>query len=149
MLFLKEDQLHRKTFGPRSISSNPDAYFRFINIHFFRIRMQHSFLRRPYFGEREELTKKLLNQCIKNNALQCKSEFDNIPIKIILPLSGRTEALEKFLGRFETLIKSSNENIHLVIVNFPQVRYQHFSFSNPLYFCREKAQLNFKTCLQS
>ena len=83
--------------------------------------MQHSFLRRPYFGEREELTKKLLSKCIKNKALQCKSDFDNIPIKIILPLSGRTEALEKFLERFETLITSSNENIHLVIVNFPQV----------------------------
>jgi len=83
--------------------------------------MQHSFLRRPYFGEREELTKKLLIKCIKNNAVQCKSDFDNIPIKIILPLSGRTEALEKFLERFEALITSSNENIHLVIVNFPQV----------------------------
>ena len=94
---------------------------------YFRIRMQHSFLRRPYFGEREELTKKLLNQCIKNNALQCKSDFDNIPVKIILPLSGRTEALEKFLERFETLITASNENIHLVIVNFPQVRQQYFS----------------------
>ena len=78
----------------------------------FRIRMQHSFLRRPYFGEREELTLQLLNHCVKNNAIQCKSDLDNIPIKIIVPLSGRTEALEKFLERFETLVTDSNENIH-------------------------------------
>ena len=78
-------------------------------------------MRRPFLDEREEIN---VSECIKdtisNINQECRYQTENIPIHIIVPLSGRPSALEAFLNRFEELIANKGESLHLTIVNFPQ-----------------------------
>ena len=60
-----------------------------------------------------------ISQCV-SSSLSCRSStVDRIPVKIIVPLTGRPDVLTAFVGRFEALVLEHQEPLHLVVVNFP------------------------------
>ena len=78
--------------------------------------MRRPFLQRPFFSENSEISKPLLKSC---EATRCRQALDQTPITFVIPLTGRSSALHRFLKNFENLAKNQKEAINLVIVDFP------------------------------
>jgi len=119
--------------GGKTTNQNVNSRYTIRRIHMssilynnFRIRINRAFLQRPFLHEPHEISTDFVSNCLKDNEAfssinhECRYETENIPIHIIVPLSGRPSALEAFLGRFEELIKVKGEQLHLTVVNFPQ-----------------------------
>ena len=82
------------------------------------MRMRRPFLARSLFTEKTDLQSELIYHCVKNQAV-CRHPVDTIPVTIIIPLTGRSEAMHRFLDIFENLVTQESESLNLVIVDFP------------------------------
>ena len=85
-----------------------------------RIRISRSFLSRSFIREAEPLEVDAITECVKSAPALCRpTSIDHIPVKVIVPLTGRSDVLAAFISRIERLVLDKNESIHLVVVNFP------------------------------
>ena len=85
-----------------------------------RIRINRSFLSRSFMREAEPIRIDQIKQCIDSSSQICRpTSIDHIPVKVIVPLTGRPDVLAAFIGRIEKLVLEKNEAIDLVVVNFP------------------------------
>ncbi|CAG5112275.1 Oidioi.mRNA.OKI2018_I69.chr2.g6506.t1.cds [Oikopleura dioica] len=88
------------------------------------VRVRRSFLNRPFYYEPVLLSKSRIQKCItqnekeKNPAL-CKNVIDEITVNIIVPLTGRSDALHRFMKTYSSLVKHHHELLNLIIVDFP------------------------------
>ena len=83
-----------------------------------RIRINRSFLSRPFIKEAEAIDLEKISQC-KSREICRSTSIDHIPVKVIVPLTGRSDVLTAFIGRIESLVLLKGEKIDLVVVNFP------------------------------
>ena len=83
-----------------------------------RIRINRSFLSRPFMLETEAIDLEKISQC-KSREICRSTSIDHIPVKVIVPLTGRSDVLTAFIGRIESLVLLKGEKIDLVVVNFP------------------------------
>jgi chondroitin sulfate synthase len=88
-----------------------------------RMRMRKPFLERPFMLEKTKLDFDRIEACIRGQVRgqgqTCTHPIDQIPITIVIPLTGRSDAMHRFLSIFENLVKNEKENLNLVIVDFP------------------------------
>ena len=83
-----------------------------------RIRINRSFLSRSFMRETEPLRIDQVKQCFDSNSKICRpTSIDHIPVKVIVPLTGRPDVLAAFVARIEKLALENNEAIDLVIVS--------------------------------
>ena len=77
--------------------------------------MRRPFLQRPFFSENSEISASVLKKCVGSRC----HDRDKIPITFVIPLTGRSDALHRFLENFKRLALDHKEQINLVIVDFP------------------------------
>mgnify|MGYP000284106440 CR=1 FL=1 len=79
--------------------------------------MRRPFLTRSFWTEKTEITKSFIQTCVVTGI--CRHPIDQIPVTVIIPLTGRSDAMHRFLRIFENLVSVEDEALNLVIVDFP------------------------------
>ncbi len=90
----------------------------------FSVRVKRSFLNRPFYFEPIPLSKSRIEKCAAEDKKEtkkhlCKNIIDEITVNIIVPLTGRSEAMHRFIKTYASLVKNHHELLNLIIVDFP------------------------------